>query len=86
VKAAFPKVLVLAALLASGPALACEDDARMTGGDDGGMATNAPQKPVVAADKPVTLTSVKQKVTTKQQKSAAKPLPQGVTLARGATN
>jgi len=76
--------LALAGALASGMAFACDDSAML---DDGvAIATKAPEKPVaVATDKTAPLTVTTKKAPAKQ-KSAAKPLPQGATLARTASN
>lgn len=76
--------LALAGVFASGMAFACDDSAML---DDGGIATKAPEKPVAvaAADKAAPLTVTTKKAPAKQ-KSAAKPLPQGATLARTAAN
>jgi hypothetical protein len=74
-------ILAFAALAASGTAFACDDGYAMT---DDGVATNAPQKPVVVAEKS-TATSAPLIVKHKQQppkKSQGKPLPAGVTMAR----
>jgi hypothetical protein len=68
----------MAALLASAPVLAC-DDVRMTGGDDG-YAAAQPDKTAVA-QKPLMVTSEKQRPAAKQ-KTAGKPLPQGVNVTR----
>jgi len=77
--------LALAGALASGMAFACDDSAML---DDGvAIATKAPEKPVAvaAADKTPPLTVTTKKAPAKQ-KSAAKALPQGATLARTASN
>ena len=74
-------ILAFAALAASGTAFACDDGYTMT---DDGVATSAPEKPVVAAaDKSTASTPLV--VKQKQQppkKSQGKPLPAGVTMAR----
>ena len=73
-------ILAFATLTASGTAFACDDGYTMT---DDGVATNAPAKPVVVADK--STTSAPLVVKQKQQppkKSQGKALPSGVTMAR----
>ena len=75
-------ILAFAALAASGSAFACDDGYTMT---DDGVATNAPEKPVVVADKSTATAPLV--VKQKQQppkKSQGKPLPTGVTMARTA--
>jgi len=77
----FISILALAALAASGTALACDDGYAMS---DDGIATKAPEKPVVLADKASTSTPlvVKQKQPVAARKAQGKPLPNGVSLAR----
>jgi len=73
-------ILAFAALAASGAAFACDDGYAMT---DDGVATSAPAKPVVVAEKstasPPLIVKQKQQPPKKTQ---GKPLPAGVTMAR----
>ena len=73
-------ILAFAALAASGTALACDDGYAMT---DDGVATKAPEKPVVIADKTSQSTPlvVKQKQPV-AKKAQGKPLPSGVTMTK----
>jgi hypothetical protein len=77
----FLSILAFAALAASGTALACDDGYAMS---DDGIATKAPEKPVVLADKASTGTPlvVKQKQPAAAKKAQGKPLPAGVTMAK----
>jgi len=74
-------ILAFAAFAASGTAFACDDGYAMT---DDGIATKAPEKPVVVADKSSTEAPlvVKQKQPLTPKKAQGKPLPNGVALSK----